>query len=212
MFESVGVLNIWVYMAGLFVIILTPGPNSLYVLRTATSKGIKNGYKAAMGIFTGDAILVFLSWIGVAAAIQASPVLYAAVRYLGAVYLIWLGARILYSSFWGKQQSAEGVVHITTEKVFRKSLILSLTNPKAILFYVSFFVQFIDFNYAHTWISYSVLALLLELVSFLYLSLLIIAGARLVSFLGRKRVLAKSGNGLTGLFFMAFAARLASAG
>lgn len=59
------------------------------------------------------------------------------------------------------------------ESYFTKALTLSLTNPKAILFYVSFFVQLIDFSYAHTWLSYLMLAGILEAISFVYLTLLI---------------------------------------
>lgn len=64
MFESFGVLNFWTYMAGLIFIIIVPGPNSLYVLKSSTSHGTQAGYRAALGVFTGDAILIFLIYWG----------------------------------------------------------------------------------------------------------------------------------------------------
>ncbi len=52
-----------------------PRPNSLYVLKTSASRGVGAGYRAALGVFIGDAILIFLAFIGVASVIKASPVL-----------------------------------------------------------------------------------------------------------------------------------------
>ncbi|WP_159306951.1 LysE family transporter, partial [Klebsiella pneumoniae] len=84
--EQFGVLNIWTYLAGMFFIIIVPGPNSLYVLKTSASRGVGAGYRAALGVFIGDAILIFLAFIGVASVIKASPVLFTIVRFLGACY------------------------------------------------------------------------------------------------------------------------------
>ncbi|MBN6361030.1 leucine efflux protein LeuE [Providencia huaxiensis] len=211
MFENLGVLNFWTYLAGLVLIIIVPGPNSLYVLKTSTSSGTRFGYRAALGVFTGDAILIFLSFIGVASVIKASPTLFMIVRYLGAAYLLYLGGKILYSTFMRKKSSQDGidVISIKTEKHFTRALVLSLTNPKAILFYISFFIQFVDFNYSHAWVPYLVLATILELVSFLYLSLLIFSGYLIARFLREKQLLAKLGNCTVGAFFMGFAAKLA---
>lgn len=209
MFESLGVINVWTYLVGLFFIIIAPGPNSIYVLRTATVRGIGPGYRAALGVFVGDAILIFCAYLGIASLIRTTPLLFTLVRYLGAIYLLYLGVKILHANFIAKGEGQESAVELG-ERYFSKALTLSLTNPKAILFYVSFFVQFIDFSYAHTWISYLVLAGMLEAMSFVYLTLLIIGGTLVARFFRRKQGLARLGNGLIGLFFMGFAARLAT--
>ena len=194
MFENLGVLNFWTYLAGLVLIIIVPGPNSLYVLKSSTSHGTKAGYRAAIGVFTGDAILIFLSFIGVASVIKASPTLFMIVRYLGAAYLLYLGCKILYATFWQKKALSADMEHIEIKKenYFTRAL-----------------VQFIDFNYSHAWIPYMVLAVILETVSFLYLSLLIFSGYLIARFLREKQILAKLGNCTVGAFFMGFAAKLA---
>lgn len=87
---------------------------------------------------------------------------------------------------------------------------LSLTNPKAILFYVSFFVQFIDVNAASAGTAFFILAVTLELVSFAYLSFLIVSGSFVTRYVKTKKKLAKLGNSLIGLMFVGFAARLAT--
>ncbi|MGP8305458.1 leucine efflux protein LeuE [Vibrio sp. YIC-376] len=211
MLEMFGVINIWTYLVGLTMIILAPGPNSLYVLKSSSSLGVKAGYKAASGVLIGDAVLILLSYLGVASLIQTSPVLFTTIRYLGAAYLLYLGIKIVHQ-LMSKTDGDESEVARPKKKenVFAKSLTLSLTNPKAILFYVSFFIQFIDYTYEHTWISYLILAFILEVFSIIYLSTLIFLGSSLTQLFRDNKLLAKLGNGLLGMFFMGFAARLAS--
>ncbi|PRD14459.1 leucine efflux protein LeuE [Pantoea coffeiphila] len=209
--EQFGVINLWTYIAGLLLIIIAPGPNSIYVLKTAASRGVAVGYRAALGVFTGDALLIFLSFIGVASIIKASPLLFTLVRLLGAFYLLYLGIRIIHANFFAKgQRERAEEVSVSQENIFRKSLTLSLTNPKAILFYISFFVQFIDYNYAHTGLSYFLLATILEAFSFIYLSLLIFGGAAMATFFRQRQNVSRAGNGIIALLFMGFAARLAT--
>ncbi len=72
MLESFGVLNLWTYLAGVVFIIILPGPNTLYVLKTGISRGVRAGYTAALGVFIGDAILIFCAYIGVASLIRTT--------------------------------------------------------------------------------------------------------------------------------------------
>ena len=209
MFAEFGVLNFWTYVVGAFFIVLVPGPNTLFVLKTGIGHGVKKGYLAATGVFIGDAVLMFLAWAGVAALIQTTPVLFNIVRYLGAIYLLWLGGKMLYSVLTQR----EGHVDAGAEPgsaILKRSLTLSLTNPKAILFYVSFFVQFIDVNASTPGLAFFILALTLEVISFMYMSFLILSGSFVTRYVKTRKKLAKIGNSLIGLVFVGFAARLAT--
>ncbi len=208
MFAEYGVLNYWTYLVGAIFIVLVPGPNTLFVLKNSVGRGVK-GDLAACGVFIGDAILMFLAYAGVATLIKTTPVLFNIVRYLGAFYLLYLGAKILYATLTSKGRAATETV-VPFGAIFKRALILSLTNPKAILFYVSFFVQFIDVTAPHTGVSFFILATTLEIVSFCYLSFLILSGAFVTHYIGTKKKLAKVGNSLIGLLFVGFAARLAT--
>lgn len=209
MFAEFGVLNYWTYLIGAIFIILVPGPNTLFVLKTGIAHGVKKGYLAALGVFVGDAVLMFLAYAGVATLIKTTPVLFNIVRYLGAMYLLWLGGKMLYATLTqrGKQQE-EGAE--PGSAILKRALVLSLTNPKAILFYVSFFVQFIDVNAVSAGTAFFILAVTLELVSFAYLSFLIVSGSFVTRYVKTKKKLAKLGNSLIGLMFVGFAARLAT--
>ena len=173
MFAEFGVLNYLTYLVGAIFIILVPGPNTFFVLKTGIAHGVKKGYLAAAGVFIGDAVLMFLAFAGVATLIKTTPVLFNIVRYLGAIYLLWLGAKMLYSVF--KQREGHDAADAEPgSAILKRSLTLSLTNPKAILFYVSFFVQFIDVNATSPGIAFFILALTLEIISFVYMSLSLI--------------------------------------
>lgn len=207
--EQFGVINIWTYIAGLIFIIIIPGPNSLFVLKTSASHGVVSGYKAAAGCFLGDAILIFLAYLGVASVIKASPLLFTVVRFMGALYLLYLGIKIIQENFISKNKNHTDSINVRGN-VFRKALTLSLTNPKSIMFYISFFVQFINFNYPHAAVPYLILATILEVLSFTYMTTLIFGGVAMAKFFRSRDKLKKFANGVVGLFFMGFAARLAS--
>ncbi|MRS16015.1 leucine efflux protein LeuE [Enterobacteriaceae bacterium RIT691] len=209
MFSDFGVVNYWTYLVGAIFIILVPGPNTFFVLKTGAAYGIRTGYMAALAVFIGDAVLMFLSYAGVATLIKTTPVLFNIVRYLGAFYLFYLGVKMLWAVI--RQQGAEHQ-HAAEQSstIFKRALTLSLTNPKAILFYVSFFVQFIDVNATAPGLAFLILAVTLEIISFTYLSFLIVSGSLVTRFVGSRKKLVKLGNSLIGLVFVGFAARLAS--
>ncbi|HHH6298437.1 TPA: leucine efflux protein LeuE [Escherichia coli] len=209
MLHDYGVLNLWTFLAGALFIVIIPGPNSLYVLRTGISRGIGAAYRGVAGVMLGDTLLIFLAWAGIAALIQTSPNIFIIVRYLGALFLLWLGIKILWTTMRQPPQgSADKVIKI--ENYCLKAFLLSITNPKSILFHVSFFIQFIDPAVTNTGFAFSFLGAVLQIISLSWLSILLLTGAALARwFRGHKRVV-KLANSLTGLLFISFAAHLAA--
>ncbi|WP_055603889.1 leucine efflux protein LeuE [Streptomyces aureus] len=210
-----GVTDLPTYLVGLVLIILLPGPNSLYVLSVAARKGTRTGYKAAAGVFTGDAVLMTLAALGAASLLQTTPLLFMIVKYAGAGYLAWMAYGMLRSA-WAMWRSRGETVAEETEQVqagpgenpYRRALIISLFNPKAILFLISFFVQFVDPAYAYPALSFLVLGTLLEIGSFLYLTMLIFGGTRLAAAFRRRRRLSAGATSAAGALFLGFAAKL----
>ncbi|MFF3861003.1 leucine efflux protein LeuE [Streptomyces sp. NPDC002209] len=214
-----GVTDLPTYLVGLILIILLPGPNSLYVLSVAARRGVRTGYKAAAGVFTGDAVLMALAAAGAGALLQTSPVAFGIVKLLGAGYLTWLavgmmrGAWALWRSRAERDVRAgapeQDAVPAEGERPYRRALLISLFNPKAILFLVSFFVQFVDPSYAYPALSFLLLGVLLQLGSFLYLTLLIFGGTRLSAAFRRRKRLSAGATSAAGVLFLGFAAKLA---
>ncbi|MGW6394762.1 leucine efflux protein LeuE [Streptomyces sp. NPDC055103] len=210
-----GVTDLPTYLVGLVLIILLPGPNSLYVLSVAARKGTRTAYKAAAGVFTGDAILMTLAALGAASLLQTTPLLFMIVKYAGAGYLTWMAYGMLRAawSMWRDRggpadEAAEQLPAGPGERPYRRALIISLFNPKAILFLISFFVQFVDPSYAYPALSFLVLGSLLQLGSFLYLTTLIFGGTRLAAEFRSRRRLSAGATSAAGALFLGFAAKL----
>ncbi|WP_182877521.1 leucine efflux protein LeuE [Microbispora sp. H10670] len=228
-----GITNIWTYVVGSFLIILLPGPNSLFVLSTAAQHGIRRGYRAAAGVFAGDSALMFLSAAGVASLLKSTPVLFTIVKYSGAVYLGWIGFGMLRGAWRSLRASRARTSPTTAETTtggaavapssgpagaagegrdpFRKALTISLLNPKAILFFVAFFVQFVDPSYGAPALSFLILALIVQVFSVTYLTTLIFGGTFLAAHFRRRRRLAAGLTSGVGALFLGFGAKLATA-
>ncbi|GGP04415.1 leucine efflux protein LeuE [Nonomuraea glycinis] len=219
-----GITDIWTYVIGAFLIILLPGPNSLYVLALSAQRGVRQGYRAAAGVFVGDAVLMALAAAGAASLLRSSPVLFAIVKYAGAAYLAWIGFQMLRGAWqaWRTRPEGElGQVAATAVmesdrpgskavRPFRKALTISLLNPKAILFFVSFFIQFVDPGYAAPALSFLILGAIIQVFSLLYLSALIFGGSFLAAqFRTRRRLSAGLTSGV-GALFLGFGAKLAT--
>ncbi len=213
-----GVVDLPTYLAGLVLIVLLPGPNSLYVLSVAARRGIRTGYRAAAGVWCGDAVLMTLSAAGVASLLQANAVLFGIVKYAGAGYLTWLAVGMLRAA-WGMWRSRREAVAEAPrgeaaegERPFRRALVISLLNPKAILFFVAFFVQFVDPAYAYPALSFVVLGAFAQLASVLYLTALIFSGTRLAAAFRRRKRLSAGATSAAGALFLGFAVKLSLAG
>jgi leucine efflux protein len=186
--SSVGIVDFPAYLAGVIITILFPGPNSLYVLTAASLKGWRAGVWASLGIFIGDAILMIGVALGAATLLDSSPAIFNVIRVLGAAYLAWMGYGFIRDGVgrWRGAQAnavADGGVHyLNALHPLLAALALSLTNPKAIFFFVSFFAQFIQPGYAHPVHTFLYLAVVLQLVSMTYLTGLILAGQYFLNF------------------------------
>ncbi|MEU0334796.1 leucine efflux protein LeuE [Streptomyces sp. NPDC006193] len=216
-----GVIDLPTYLAGLILIVLLPGPNSLYVLSVAARRGVRAGYTAAAGVWCGDTVLMTLSAAGVASLLQANALLFGIVKYAGAGYLTWLAVGMLRAAWrmWRdrREEAAQDAAPAPAaaagaERPFRRALVVSLFNPKAILFFVAFFVQFVDPDYAYPALSFVVLGVLAQLASVLYLSALIFGGTRLAAAFRRRRVLSATATSAAGALFLGFAVKLSLAG
>jgi leucine efflux protein len=215
-----GITDLGTYLVGLVLIILLPGPNSLYVLSVAARRGVRTGYTAAAGVWCGDTVLMVLSAAGVASLLQANALLFGIVKFAGAGYLTWLAIGMLRAawSMWrtrheltAGQAARSGQpadASSAAERPFRRAFVISLFNPKAILFFIAFFVQFVDPGYAYPALSFVVLGALAQLASFLYLTLLIFTGTHLAAAFRRRRRLSAGATSAAGALFLGFAVKL----
>ncbi len=211
---SLGITNLALYVVCVIFIVLLPGPNSLYVLGVAAQRGVRAGYLGACGIFLGDSVLMLLAAAGLASLLRTVAWIFVVVKLAGALYLAWIGWGMLRAGLrnWRRSEAPPPApARVDSAHPLPKALLISLLNPKAILFFVSFFIQFVDPAYAYPALSFLILGAIVQVVSGLYLSLLILSGARLAAAFRRRRRLSAGLTGALGAAFMAFSARLATA-
>lgn len=219
-----GVTDLWTYVIGAFGIILLPGPNSLYVLSVATARGVRAGFQGAYGVFVGDTILLLCTALGAASLMRTHPMAFMVVKYAGAAYLFWVGLNLLRGALMGLRSRPEALQVVADastpsaaasasqlQSPFRRALVISLLNPKAILFLLSFFVQFIDPAYAQPEVPFLILSAILMSFSALYLAVLIFTGARLAETFRQRRRLSSGLSSLVGGLFVWFGSKLATA-
>ncbi len=209
-----GITDLGTFLAAAIFIILLPGPNSIYVLSVAAQRGVRTGYGAACGVFVGDTVLMTAAAAGGASLLMASPQIFFVVKMVGAAYLGWIGVQLLRGAVrtWRSEVTANEAPRVVdASQPFRKALVVSLLNPKAIAFLLSFFIQFVDPSYPHPALSFLILGSILQVASFLYLSTLIFAGARLAAAFRARRRLSSTANASVGVLFVGFGAKLATA-
>lgn len=121
---------------------ITPGPDVLYIVGRSISQGRMAGVVSALGISAGCLFHVAAAAFGLSTLMLAVPVAYDAVRYAGAAYLIWMGARALRA-----RVGATTLLAMDQESlgaIFRQGMVTNALNPKVALFFLAFLPQFTD--------------------------------------------------------------------
>ncbi|QWD67714.1 leucine efflux protein LeuE [Polynucleobacter sp. VK25] len=212
--SNAGIVDFPTYLLGTIFTILLPGPNSLYVLTIAIQKGWRSGTWGAIGIFIGDSILMIAVALGAASLLLSSPMVFNVLRTSGAIYLLWMGFGLLRSGLkrWNQVLSVE-VVGDLQARIMRlhplaAALTLSLTNPKAIFFFIAFFSQFIRPDFERPLHTFFYLAIVLQIMSMTYLACLIAVGQVSLKFFQARPRCAAALWMLAGILFIGFAIRL----
>lgn len=209
-----GIVNPVSYLIGTVILILIPGPNSMFCLSMAAQHGARRAYRAVFGILLGDSLLILATVLGAGALLRLYPALFHGIKLAGGLYLAYIGYGLLRGAVrkWFAPPPAPAGLPAAAPQperhIFKRALLLSLTNPKAILFLLSFFIQFVDPAYPHPALSFLLLALIMQGISFSYLNFLVLAGAKAARLFGRHRRLSAACMGATGLLFIGFAVSL----
>ena len=132
---------------GLFVVasmmlLLTPGPAVLYIVARSVEQGRAAGLVSVLGIQLGTAVHITAAAAGLSALVASSAFAFAIFKYLGAAYLIWIGARTLMAKAPDPEASAMPAQPL--RRAFRDGFVVNLLNPKTAIFFLAFLPQFVD--------------------------------------------------------------------
>ncbi|MGH8807690.1 MAG: leucine efflux protein LeuE [Noviherbaspirillum sp.] len=203
-FHAIGITDVWQLIAATMVFLMLPGPGTFCVLTSTGRNGLRGGFTSLAGLMLGDAVLMFLAAIGVAALLQANPLLFKGMQYLGAAYLAYLGIKLLTA----KKEQGGAVVPFSNAADFRRGFLVTLINPKAIVFYMAFFPLFIDPATHQGSVSFLTMAAVISCCTLFYGSLLVIAGNAATKRLARNRRVAAFASRAAGVFLIGFGIKL----
>jgi threonine/homoserine/homoserine lactone efflux protein len=158
-----GVTDYGTFVVTVIVFLAIPGPGNLALVTSTSKGGVAGGLAATFGVILGDQVLMWSAVAGVAALLIAYPDAFAAVQWLGAAYLAWLGIKMLLA-----KPGAAPVLNIKPHHYLRQALMITLLNPKAILFYMAFFPLFVDPVRQQGVVTYGFMAATIATLTFAY--------------------------------------------
>ena len=199
-----GIADYGAFVFALVLLFLLPGPGNLALITSAGKGGLAGGMASVFGLLLGDQILLWLTVAGVTAILSAHPVIFQALQWLGAAYLVWLGVKMLTAKPGDKP-----MMNIKTGHYFQQTMVITLFNPKAIMFYVAFFPQFIDPAKHQGLLTFGVMAATIAVLGFAYcLSVVLVTHYMAERIRANPRVTSVLQK-IAGLFLIGFGVKLA---
>jgi threonine/homoserine/homoserine lactone efflux protein len=158
-----GVSDYGTFVITILVFLLIPGPGNLALVLSTSKGGVRGGLAATLGVILGDQMLLWLAVAGVAALLSTQPGAFEVLQWVGASYLAWLGGSMLTS-----KAGAPLPIDIRPRQYLRQALLITLFNPKAILFYLAFFPLFVDPVHQQGVMTYGFMAATIATLTFAY--------------------------------------------
>ena len=173
-----GIENFMAFAFTALLFIMTPGMDTIFVLNKTISQGKTSGAYAALGVNAGVVVHTLFAALGLSILVSQSPYAFMAIKYVGAIYIIYLGIMQLRKKLI--PASGDGVIEIrnTRKNNFTSGFMTNALNPKVALFFLAFFPQFITPTQLQNPIPFLLLGLTYTLIGIVwYLSLSFFAGS-----------------------------------
>jgi leucine efflux protein len=199
-----GIADYGAFVAAIIVFLLIPGPGNLALITSTGKGGVRGGLAATFGVIAGDQVLMWLAVAGVAALLAAYPAAFSAVQWLGAAYLAWLGWKMLTAKPGGAP-----VLNIRPRQYFQQAAVITLLNPKAIVFYMAFFPLFVDPARHQGLVSFAAMAATIAALTFLYGLVVTLLTHFLAERMRANPAIGRTLEKVAGLFLIGFGIKLA---
>lgn len=199
------------YVVAVFVAMVAPGPDMMFVLASGVRGGPRVGFLAAVGVASSEIVHIAAAAAGLSALFAAAPTAFTALRIIGAAYLTWLGVQALRSAVRGGSfdELSLAAAPVSGRRAYLRGALTNLVNPKMITFSIAFLPQFVDRGIGHVPLQFLVLG-----VIFLAFELLVdgsvgLLAGRLRQTLARRRRARQALDAGAGTVMLALAGRLA---
>ena len=198
-----GIADYPAFVVAVIVFLMIPGPGNLALITSTGKGGVRGGLACTFGVMAGDQALMWLAVAGVAALLGAYPPAFHAVQWLGALYLAWLGARMILA-----RPGDAPVLEIRPHHYFKQALLITLLNPKAIVFYMAFFPLFVDPARHRGIVTFGVMAATIAALTFAYGLVVVLLTHHLAERLRASPRVTGALQSLAGLFLIGFGLKL----
>ncbi|MFB9475146.1 LysE family translocator [Nonomuraea salmonea] len=189
--------------------VLTPGPNMIYLVSRSITQGRKSGFISLVGVFLGFTTYLIATCLGLTAVFAYVPAAYTALKLAGAAYLLWLAWNAVRpggaSAFEPRELPVE-----RPGKLFTMGLLTCLLNPKIAILYLSLLPQFVDPSMGHVLLQSIALGSVQVAIGTLVNGLIVITAGSLAAFLARRPVWVRVQRYLTGTVLGVFAVTMAT--
>jgi leucine efflux protein len=199
-----GVSDYGAFVAAIIIFLAIPGPGNLALITSTSKGGIAGGLAATFGVIAGDQVLMWAAVAGVAALLLAYPTAFHAVQWLGAAYLAWLGMKMILA-----KPGAKPVLNIEPHHYFRQAGLITLLNPKAIVFYMAFFPLFVDPAQHQGFLTFGVMAATIATLTFTYGLIVVLLTHHLAERMRANPLIARVLEKVAGVFLLGFGIKLA---
>jgi len=201
-----GITGFAFFLVAVFLLNVTPGPDTAYIVGRSVAQGRGAGIVSALGISAGCIVHTLACAFGLTAILAASATAFTVVKIAGAIYLIYLGVRLIFakhedtSDASNAQASAKSAPK-SLQQLFTQGFVTNVLNPKVVLFFVSFFPQFVAADSQHKTLAFLTLGLVFIAMSTVWNSFVAwIAGSVTERFSGKPGVKRWLDRGVGGAF------------
>nr|WP_311528646.1 LysE family translocator [uncultured Ralstonia sp.] len=215
---TLGIVNLPLFMLAVFLLNVTPGPDTAYIVGRSVSQGRAAGLLSALGVSAGCCVHVLAVAFGLTALLAASTVAFTVIKVVGAAYLIYLGGRMLLAP--PERDDAVEETETAAEQaaakrprplksLFMQGFLTNVLNPKVVLFFLSFFPQFVDPHAGHKAAAFLALGAVFILMSTVWNSLVAWVAASVTRSVAGKPGIKRWLDRVVGTAFIGLGARLA---
>ena len=201
-----GISDYGAFVAAIVLFLAIPGPGNLALITSTGKGGVRAGLAAGFGVIAADQVLMWTAVAGVSALLAAYPAAFHAVQWLGAAYLAWLGWKMLTA-----KPGAAPVLRMQPRQYFRQGALITLLNPKAIVFYKAFFPLFVDPQRHQGLLTFAVMAATIAALTFLYSLIVVLLTQHLAERMRANPRIAQVLEKTAGTFLIGFGIKLALA-
>ncbi len=181
-FTDLGIVHLGLFCGAVVLLNFTPGPDTAFIVGQSVARGRRAGLMAVLGISLGCVVHTLALVFGLSALIAASASAFTLIKIVGAAYLVYLGVRMIVATMRTRVSPGEAtiakasspapsrgtVAHPSARRTFAQGFITNVLNPKVVLFFLSFFPQFVAYDSPSKGLAFAVLGGVMIAISTIY--------------------------------------------